>query len=717
MGLKCYLLLLLWATTVCTLTAQDSWRKNVKAAEAALRKSKYDEAAAFYEQAWIAKPKKKQYIYQAAEYYALVRNYPKAADAYKNLKNDPEFPLAQLYHARMLKQSGTPDKAAAEYADFMSNYGGTDADKLRDIVQLEIRGCEFAQQSIKAAAKNPLQIKRLGPTVNSSEADFAPVAFSDDVMYFSSNASGRASIFRSQKQNGNWSGAVAPNGFPALKNKDFCNGAFSPDNKRFYFTECSAEEGLQAVCALFVMVRNGDRWSDPMRLPEGINQVGFTSTHPYVSQMGEDEMLYFASNKPNGKGGMDIWLTSRNILSGDLAFSPPTNLGELINTAGDEITPFFEVSENALFFASNGHLSMGGLDILKSKFSAMDNKWSKVENVGSSVNSSADDYYFVKNKSKLGGFLVTNRATKDRQTTTNEDIFEFTNPPKNLTIKGQASERANSVVVKDARFNLYEILANGQKRLLNTKVSNDGTYEFVLVPDKKFRVEAEKKGFITASHEFVAIKDSIAFGFEKNLYLDAEAKPNDITFSDYIEDTAVKSKPKTNSNPPKPTATKNTNTTVNTNTKPTASPKANASTTTKPPSKEVVLASNTTKGKDILTEKSATSVGTMPLYETLSKDNEQLITSAPKLEGTYYKIQMIAVKRFDMEETRYRPVRDMGRIDTEYIVKKDMVRVLLADFFNYQDAQSTLAEVRKSREFSGAYIIKYENGTRIGQGK
>jgi hypothetical protein len=129
------------------------------------------------------------------------------------------------------------------------------------------------------------------------------------------------------------------------------------------------------------------------------------------------------------------------------------------------------------------------------------------------------------------------------------------------------------------------------------------------------------------------------------------------------------------------------------------------------------LASNSTKNADVLTSKGATSVGTMPLYETISKDNEKLITSAPKLDGTYYKIQMIAVKRFDMEETRYRPVKDLGRIDTEYIVKKDMVRVLLADFFKFEDAQTTLAEVRKNREFSGAYIVKYENGTRAGIGK
>jgi hypothetical protein len=723
MSLKCYTLLFFWSCFSLTLsTAQTSWRKSVKAAEAAVRQSNYADAARYYEAAWTDKPKKKNYIYKAAEYYALVRDYAKAAEAYKNLRGDAEFPLAQLQYARMLKQSGAYDKAGPEYADFVSSYNGKDADVIRDLVQNEIRGCDFALQSIRMSSKNPLQVNRMSPSINSIEAEFAPVAFADDLLYFSSNIAGNASIYRSQKQGGVWTKAVVPNGFPELKNKDFCNGAFSPDNKRFYYTECTATEGLNAQCALYVMVRRGSNWSESFRLPDDINAKGFTATHPYISEVGEDEVLYFASNKTGTKGGMDIWKTTRSITTDELKFSAAVNLGDEINTKGDEITPFFDASEGVLYFASNGHLSMGGLDIMKSKYATQNNTWGKIENVGAPINSSADDYYYVKNKSKTGGFLVSNKATKERQHTLNEDIFEFALPPKNLTIKGQVLERATSVVMKDARLNLYEILANGQKRLLNTKVSNDGTYEFVLVPDKKIRVEAEKKGFTTASHEFVAVKDSIAFGFEKNIYLDVEAKANAVTLSDYIEETKVKIPTKTGTTKATPTKVPTTPNKIPTTTVVTTTTgkkqdvpavKSNTNVTT---TKENATAS-VEKRTDILTEKGSTSVGTMPLYETISKTNERLITSAPKLDGIYYKIQMIAVKRFDREENRYRPVKDLGRIDTEYIVSKDMVRVLLADFAQYDSAQEVLAEVKKNREFAGAYIIKYENGIRAGAGK
>lgn len=707
--------------------AQTSWRKSVKAAEAAVRQSEYEKAAQFYQSAWEAKPSKKKYIYQAGEYYTIVRNYIKAAEAYKQLRDDKDFPLAQLYYARMLKQSGACDKAAPEYADFTINYNGADADKMRDIIQNEIRGCDFALMSIKAAQKNPIQVTRLSSNVNSDQSDFAPVAFADDLMYFSSNISGKASIYRSQKQNGNWSKASVPNGFPEYKKTDFCNGAFSPDNKRFYFTECKAKDGLQAECELYVMVRKGSNWSEPLRLPETINAKGYTVTHPYVSQREDMEVLYFASNKPGGQGSMDIWQTTRNITSGDLDFTPSTNLGELINTAGDEITPFFDVSDNSLYFASNGHISIGGLDIMKSKLSNINNNWSKVENVGAPLSSSADDYYYVKNKSKTGGFFVSNRATKDRLSTNNEDIFEFVVPIKNLSIKGQILDKSNSVVLKDVRVNLYEVLNNGQKRLLNTKTSSDGNYEFSLLADKKFRVESEKKGFRTAVHEFVAKKDSINNGIEKNLYLEEEAKAKEVTLSEYIDDTNTKNKPnssvasttpiKTNASTRKDKTPEVVLASKNTASKPSTTNSKPSAPTTTPPPPTVKNNEDKSKGDVTMTEKGLTSVGVLPLYEIQSKDNERLITSAPKLDGTYYKIQMIAVKRFDMEENRYRSIKDLGRIDTEYIIKKDMVRVLLADFFDYEDAQKTLAEVKKNREFIGAFVVKYENGTRQGQGK
>ncbi|MFZ4543192.1 MAG: hypothetical protein ACOYOA_04010 [Saprospiraceae bacterium] len=747
-------------------SAQHSWRKNRRSAETAFQEGKFAEAASLYEAAWKSNSKKTKYIYQAAETYAMIRDYQRAAECYKIVKDDKEFLLAKLYFARCLKQSGSPEKAIAEYASFISNYGGTGADKLRDIVQVEIRGCEFAIQSTKSAAKNPIQISRLGSTINSNEAEFAPIALGEDILYFSSNFSGKATIYRSQKQNGNWTKAVLPSGFPELKGAGICNGSFSSDNKRFYFTECTADKGLQALCAIYVMNRSGDRWLAPQKLTNSINVEGFTSTHPSIANIGGKEYLFFSSNKPGGKGGMDIYQSRIYTDKKELTLSNPVSLGENINTEGDEITPFFDASENCLYFSSNANLTIGGLDIQKSKLLESTDTYGKTENAGMPYNSAADDYYFVKGKNKNAGFLVSNRSTKERPNTTNEDIFEFVWAPQQMMAKGKVFDKNSLALIIDCRVNLYEITESAQRRLLNTKVIKDGKFEFNLLPDKKFRIEAEKKGFLTNYFDFSTSKDSLSKVYEKNLLLVVDVKSSTQPSGAQIEEKPLKvnsaeekvisnevdnkeaaivtkvDAKQTRDNP----ATKGGEVKTNVDKavvkgKSTDTKRAESPTKKQEESKPIVVntptkkeekatfSSNENQGikpqyvsspsaldeKRISTEnvnKGLTSVGTMPLYETKSHLGEHLISSAPKLEGIYYKIQIIALKRFDFEEKRYDPIKDMGRVDTEYIVKRDMVRVLLADFFQLEDAQKMLIEVRRNREFAGAFVVKYADGIR-----
>ena len=365
-------------------------------------------------------------------------------------------------------------------------------------------------------------------------------------------------------------------------------------------------------------------------------------------------------------------------------------------------------------------------DIFKTKYN--NNAWTKPENVGFPYNSNADDYYFTKNKSKSGGFLVSNRIYgKEKTVTTNEDIFEFSSPNKTLAIRGQVLQKENSSALKDIRITLYEVMSNTQKRLLQSKPNSESDYEFALLPDKKYRLEAEKKGFKTTFYEFSTLKtDSTANGISYNIYLENQEKSSGTTVSSYIEDS--KKPVLTTTTAAKPTA-------QNTSTKPaTASEKANpqqpvvvakpTATPTKTDTKPVVEKPIVNAPKtDVLAAKGdAMAVGKgssqgLPLYEIVGPNSEHLLTSAPKQKGTYYKIQILATKEFSIEEPRYRSVRDLGRMDTEYIIGKGLSRVLLADFFMYEDAERLLPQVQQNKEFKTAYIVKYQDGERIGTGK
>ncbi|RMD75384.1 MAG: hypothetical protein D6818_01785, partial [Bacteroidetes bacterium] len=94
-------------------------------------------------------------------------------------------------------------------------------------------------------------------------------------------------------------------------------------------------------------------------------------------------------------------------------------------------------------------------------------------------------------------------------------------------------------------------------------------------------------------------------------------------------------------------------------------------------------------------------------------DNYEVLTSAKRFPGTYYKIQLIAVKHYNPDHPRYEPVKEWGELETEYIIEKKLTRVLLARFFSLEEAQAVLEEVRKVAPFQRAFIVEYEDGERV----
>jgi hypothetical protein len=688
--------------------AQDdklSWRKHIKLAKTYLSEGRYGAAAEHYEAAY-KKKNRKEYIFKAGEYYAVVKDYKKAAECYSNVKDDnADFALVGLRYARALKQSGQHELANKEFVYFLSSYTGSDRDAVTRIVQNEIKGCEMMRQLNEDVRKNAMRLTRMSDKVNTPEPDFAPVPYSDDILYFTSTVSSKATIYRTQKQSGNWTKATVPAGFPKV-DVNFANGTFSPDGKRFYFTECeAAEEGLQTRCEIYVIVRKTSAWSEPQRLKDYINMSGASTTHPYVTNLGDKELLYFSSNRQGGYGGMDIWAAARSLTDDGIDFDLPYNLGANINSAGDEITPFMDVSINTIYFSSNGQPSVGGLDIFKSK--GNEKYWAKAENVGLPVNSAADDYYYVVNKSKTGGFLVSNRMLgKEKITTTDEDIFEFSYPPKTLAINGAVFDKQNKPLT-NARLTLYEIVANGQKRVLTSKLFADGNFGFVLLPEKNLRLEVEKEGFKNDNFEFNTNKKDSLQSLEKNFYLETDVNKKTSSSTTYVEDAEMKaSTPVVLTNKGKPTTT-TSKPVVNTTTKPVDNSKVTSSvTTTKVETKPVVVS----EMKPIISNTYGTE------RSMVGRDGtDELRTTAPITKGVTYKIQLLAGSNIDFSHPRYRTVKDMGRLDTELIVPRGINRVLLSEFFQYEDAKTLLPKVRNTaKEFAGAYIVKYEDGIRVG---
>ncbi len=644
----------------------QTWRKLSSTADEQLKQGNYAQAAENYEKAWQKKQKKKELIFNAGEAYYMIKDYRKAAEAYQHVKDENDkFPLVGLKYARSLKQDGQYEKAKMEFKKFIDSYAGEGKSVLEEIVQTEIKGCELGLD-LPSRADRSIEMSFAGANVNSEAAEFAPFPMSDDLLYFSSAQGGRARIYNAQKQGKSWTKASIPANFPVIQNGHYGNGSLTPDGERFYFTICNADQAwndLNTRCEIFVIKRTDSGWSSPERLPDYVNMNGMTATHPYASHEGGQEVLYFASNREGGRGGMDLWYVTRDLGGDDNDFTFPVNLGASVNTLGDEVTPFFDAEEGMLYFASNGHASIGGFDIFKSRGS--ESNWVKPENAGLPINSSADDLFFVKSKSGFGGFLVSNRVFgSDKTNTRNADIFEFTIGGRRITLKANVYDKTNGEPLKDVNVYLYQVFDDGTENLLINKSFASGAYLFELLPNRTFRVEATRDGYLSGTYQF-STNDPQTYTYGQPLTLDKL----DVT-------------------PDKPTV-------PDTGTAGTVKPK---------PGGKPVVSEPGIPG-DVYTARGIS-----------DKDNLEYTTSAPKHPGMYYKIQLAALKNYDAGSSKFEDVKALGRLDTEKLKGGNkLTRVLLGDYFTADDAKNMLRDVRNRKGFENAFIVQYQDGARFGK--
>ncbi len=482
-----------------------TWKQHVRQAEIAFKANERHAAAEQLEAAYRKKPQKIALLIQSAELFAATRDYRRAAVTFALLKNYPkEYPKAQLYYALAIKQLGQYDEANPELLIFLNQYNGKDRDAVAEQVEQEIAGCTLGIRFSERSNVN-LQLDHLNEAINSSSDELAPIAFSDDVLYFTSNYESRTGnrLLRTQAQNGDWLAATVPQ-LPIAANVSFGNGCFSPDLSRFYYTQLSAadKDGKQWA-QLFVLRREAGNWLPPTKLRDYINAENANTTQPYVVHQGKREILYFASDRKGGKGGMDIWYTVRDLSGNDLDFDLPHNAGTILNTPADEVTPFYDVSDSTLYFSSNGRAVLGGLDIFKAK--GRENRWQSPENLGAPFNSAADDWYFTRNKSLTGGFFVSNRTFgTEKLSTLDDDIFQYAAIRRQpLLLKGRVWAKDTQTPLPDALISLYETRGVDDQRLLTTTTSDSlGMYRLELLAERRYHVEAEYDGYRAAYSEF-----------------------------------------------------------------------------------------------------------------------------------------------------------------------------------------------------------------------
>ena len=204
--------------------------------------------------------------------------------------------------------------------------------------------------------------------------------------------------------------------------------AFDERFRKMYITRCPNEDEKNLGCQIWVSEKRGRNWGIPTRI-EGLQTHDSISVgHPCITSEGNG--MIFSSDRPGGQGGKDLWYTEYDRRSD--TWSDPINLGDEINTPGDELFPTFALNGD-LFFASNGHKGLGGLDIFRAGQQGTNMKWTNPTNMGVPINSTANDYHFTERDKRHGYFTSNRKGSKGTKNL--PDIWSYELPPNLFDLK------------------------------------------------------------------------------------------------------------------------------------------------------------------------------------------------------------------------------------------------------------------------------------------
>ena len=450
--------------------------------------------------------------FQLGECNRLISNTPRALSAYRNALRY-EYPdssvllrLGQLYH----KNGSYPD-AIKYYGDYLS------ANPTSLIAANGIKGCEMALEW----SRRPTLYTVSGMEIlNSRRSEFSPMLYGQqyDQLYFSSTRGAvhkdsingvtgmkNTALFMSKKdERGVWQKPELVED-PIASGFDEGTPSFSKDGNTMYYTYCATDAEDPRTAEIYISSRSGAAWGKGQRANIVKDSITLLA-HPAVSPDGK--YLYFVADAFGGYGGKDLF---RARLVGTTDFGPMENLGPDINTEGDELFPYVRDSVT-IYFASNGHPGMGGLDIFKATQDST-GKWN-VQNMGVPVNSPADDFGITFEGDNERGFFSSNRNDARGW----DHIYSFTYPVITIFIEGYVSDM-DDYVIDGATVHIVG------KDGLNVKapVKPDGSYRVELERDVSYVMMASAPNYLNQFFELTTDPD------ERNetYYVDFRLSPAD----------------------------------------------------------------------------------------------------------------------------------------------------------------------------------------------
>lgn len=456
------------------------------------------------------RPLRGEVAFKMANAHRMLSQSARAAAAYQNaIRYGYPDTLAQLYLAQMLHADGKYSQAIRAYQEYlMQNPRSSTA----------INGLKGALIADSLRANPNRYIVKSAKLFNSRRSDFSPM-FNDEILYFTttnekvvgekrSEITGmkKSDIWMARKnERGEW---LRPEAVEGELNSDMDEGiaSFSPDGSTMYLTVARRMPDRNTGVEIYTSSRSDASWSKPVKLEITADTIS-SFGHPSVSPDGK--YLYFSSDMP-GFGGKDLWRIDLQERAGSLE-----NLGEQINTPGDDVFPYV-VSDSILIFSSNGHPGMGGLDLFRATLQP-DGNWI-VSNMGAPLNSNADDFGMTYNPHKANtGYFSSNRGDGRGY----DHLFSFELPDLKINLSGWVMD-----VDEEPVSNAVIRIVGNDGTIQKTAARPDGSFSFPLQRGVSYVMMAGAKGYLNARQQFTADTAAVDAEYEVDFMLASLSKPN-----------------------------------------------------------------------------------------------------------------------------------------------------------------------------------------------
>ena len=504
--------------TLCSVSVLAQAGLFTKQADNAFENEAYFEAIDLYKKAYSKESdseEKGRMLFRIAESYRQILDYDQQVIWYnKALKAQYDNPDAYLYLAQAYHRQGDFNQAI----EFYEKYKDAAPDPMK--AELGLSQAETAKELRDNPSRYIVQNEIL---LNSAEYDFSPGWAGDDfnTIYFSSSRQGAQGMeidqrtgesfqdifFTNRDQKGKWSeperltyriNTIHNEATPRLTN------SFD----MMVFTRCESTKDENKGCNVMITRKTGDQWSTAQIVDVKNDQSYETTTagHPALTP-GETHII-FASDMPGGIGGKDLWIAPFDKAS--MTAGEAVNLGPNINTKGDEMFPFVR-QNGALYFASNGHSGMGGLDNFVAESNG-ENSWGNVENLGFPINSIGHDFGIIWEGDSERGYLTSDRNGGKGK----DDIYSFNLPPLLFALEGVVYDKDSQQPVPEATIKV--IGSDGAS--FEAATDAGGAFSFgekglerYINPETNYSIEVSKPDYLVAKDQIstVGLPESTTF--------------------------------------------------------------------------------------------------------------------------------------------------------------------------------------------------------------